>query len=71
VKVFFRRQIYSNSSTDLEKSAQGVRNTLPSPIFGAQVTQLMTSWEKKFLPFKKSFFEDGVNDSVTRGLRTG
>jgi hypothetical protein len=38
--VLFRRQVYSNSSTGLEKSAQGVPNTPPSPIFGA--------WEKKF-----------------------
>jgi hypothetical protein len=71
VKVLFRRQVYSNSSTGLEKSAQGVWNTPPSPIFGAQVALLMTSWEKKFLPLKKSFLKDGVNDSVTRGLRTG
>jgi hypothetical protein len=35
VKVLFRRQVYSNSSTGLEKSAQGVRNTPPSPTFGA------------------------------------
>jgi hypothetical protein len=35
VKVLFRRQVYSNSSTGLEKSAQGVWNTPPSPIFGA------------------------------------
>ena len=31
MKVFFRRQVYSNSSTGLEKSAQGVWNTPPSP----------------------------------------
>jgi hypothetical protein len=31
----------------------------------------MTSWEKKFLPSKKSFLKDGVSDRVTRGLRTG
>jgi hypothetical protein len=35
VKVLFRRQVYSNSSTGLEKSAQGVHNTPPSPIFVA------------------------------------
>jgi hypothetical protein len=27
--------------------------------------------EKKFLPWKTSFLEDGVNYNVTRGLRTG
>jgi hypothetical protein len=71
VKVLFRRQVYSNSSAGLEKSAQGVLNTPPSPIFGALLALLMASWEKKFLPSKKSFLEDGVNYSVTRGLRTG
>jgi hypothetical protein len=35
VKVLFRRQVYSNRSTGLEKSAQGVLNTPPSPTFGA------------------------------------
>jgi hypothetical protein len=34
VKVLFRRQVYSNSSAGLEKSAQGVWNTPPSPTFG-------------------------------------
>ena len=71
MKVFFRRQVYSNSSTGLEKSAQGLWNTPPSPIFGALPALLMASWEKKFLPLKKSFLEDGVNYSVTMGLRTG
>jgi hypothetical protein len=71
VKALFRRQVYSNSSTGLEKFAQGVWNTPPSPIFGVLVALLMPSWEKKFLPSKKSFLEDGVNYSVTRGLKTG
>jgi hypothetical protein len=71
VKVLFRRQVYSNSSTGLEKSAQVAPNTPPSPIFGALLALLMASREKKFLPLKKSFLEDGVNHSVTRGLRTG
>ena len=71
VKVLFRRQVYSNSSTGLEKSAQGVPHTHPSPIFGALLALLMASWEKKFLPWEKSFLEDGVNYSVTRGLKTG
>jgi hypothetical protein len=61
VKVLFRRQVYSNSSTGLEKSAQAVRNTPPSPIFGALIALLMASWEKKFLPSKKSSLEDGEN----------
>ncbi len=61
MKVLFRRQVYSNSSTGLEKSAQGVWNSLPSPIFGTLVPLLKVSWEKKFLPSKKSFLEDGVN----------
>jgi hypothetical protein len=60
VKVLFRRQVYSNSSTGLEKSAQGVWKTPPSPIFGALVPLLITSWEKKFLPSKKSFLEVGI-----------
>jgi hypothetical protein len=71
VKVLFRRQVYSNASTGLEKSAQCVWNTPPSPIFGVLLPLLMVLWEKKFLPSKKSFLEDGVNYSVTRGLRTG
>ncbi len=71
MKVLFRRQVYSNSSTGLEKSSQGVWNTPPSLIFGDHLALLMTSWEKKFLPSKKSFLKDGVNDRVTRGLRTG
>jgi hypothetical protein len=41
VKVLFRRQVYSNSSTGLEKSAQGVRDTRPSPIFGVLVGLVM------------------------------
>jgi hypothetical protein len=40
VKVLFRRQVYSNSSTGLEKSAQGVSNTPPSPIFDALLALL-------------------------------
>ena len=71
VKVLFRRQVYSNSSTGLEKSAQGVWNTPPSPIFGVLLVLLMAGLEKKFLPSKKSFLEDGENYRVTRGLRTG
>ncbi len=47
VKVLFRRQVYSNSSTGLEKSAQGVWNTPPYPIFGDQLVLLMTSWESE------------------------
>jgi hypothetical protein len=58
--VLVRRHVYSNSSAGLEKSAQGVPNTPPSPIFGDLLVLLMTSWEKKFLP-SKSFLEDGEN----------
>ena len=47
VKVLFRRQVYSNSSTGLEKSAQGVRNTPPSPTFGGHLALRIWS-EKKF-----------------------
>jgi hypothetical protein len=61
VKVLFRRQVYSNSSAGLEKSVQGVPNTPPFPIFGALLALVMTVWEKKFLPSKKSFLEDGEN----------
>jgi hypothetical protein len=74
VKVLVRRQVYSvysSSSTGLEKSAQGVWNTPPCPIFGVQLALLRAWWEKKVLPSKKSFLEDGVNYIVTRGLRTG
>ena len=42
-----------------------------SSIFGNLVALLGLGWKKKFLPWKKSFLEDGVNYSVTRGLRTG
>jgi hypothetical protein len=68
VKVLFRRQVYSNSSTGLEKSAQGVWNTPPSPTFGAL---LSPAKGKEVFTLEKSFLEDGVNYSVTRGLRTG
>jgi hypothetical protein len=61
VKALFRRQVYSNSSTGLEKSAQGVWNTPPSPTFVTLLDLLMASWEKKFLPSKKSLLEDGEN----------
>jgi len=61
VKVLVRRQVYSNSSAGLEKSAQGVPHTPPSPIFGALLALLMASGEKKFLPSKKSFLEDEEN----------
>jgi hypothetical protein len=71
VKVLFRRQVYSTSSTGLEKSAQGVWKTPPSPTFDALLNPAKGLVGKKFLPWKKSFLEDGVNYSVTRGLRTG
>jgi hypothetical protein len=46
--VLFRRQVYSNSSTGLEKSAQGVWNTPPSPIFGALLALLGLGWKEVF-----------------------
>jgi hypothetical protein len=48
--TFFHKRHTQGSSTGLEKSTQGVRNTPPSPIFGDLIPLLMTSWEKKFLP---------------------
>ncbi len=70
MKVFFRRQIYSNSSTGLENSVQGVWNTPPSPIFGVRLPRLELG-EKEVFTSKKSFLEDWVNYNVTRGFRTG
>jgi hypothetical protein len=61
MKALVRRQVYSNSSAGLERSAQGVSHTPPSPIFGALLVLLMASWEKKFLPSKKSSLEDREN----------
>jgi hypothetical protein len=60
VKVFFRRQVSSNSSAGLKKSAQGVPNTPPSPTFGALLA-LNTFVGKEVFTFKKSFLEDGEN----------
>ncbi len=71
VKVLFRRQVYSNRSAGLEKSAQGVWNTPPSPTFGALLSLVKGLVGKEVFTWKKSFLEDGVNYSVTRGLRTG
>ena len=68
VKVFFRRQLYSNPSTGLEKTEQGVQNTPPSPIFGSQVPPPRTWWKRSLHLPKKSVFEDWVNYSVTRGF---
>jgi hypothetical protein len=50
VKVLFRRQVSSNSSAGLKKSAQGVPNT-PSPIFGAGF------YLKKILPGRRGKLE--------------
>jgi hypothetical protein len=73
VKVLFRRQVYSNSSTGLEKSAhvQGVWNTPPSPTFGSLLNPEKGLVGKQVFTFEKSFLEDWVNYSVIRGLRTG
>jgi hypothetical protein len=46
VKVLFRRQVYSNSSTGLEKSAQGMPYTPPSPIFGTLVRKEVFDFKK-------------------------
>ncbi len=54
------------------KSLHKVCGTLlhPSPL--VPCLDLRRAWsEKKVLPWKKSFLEDGVNYSVTRGWRTG
>jgi hypothetical protein len=49
VKVLFRRHLYSNS-TGLKKSGQDVWNTLPSPIFGTQLSLLdVGGFFQKFL----------------------
>jgi hypothetical protein len=63
VKVLFRRQVYSNSSTGLEKSAQGVWNTPPSPTFGALLSPA------KGLVWKRSFYL-GKNPSLKTGSIT-
>jgi hypothetical protein len=41
--VLINKEPYSNSSAGLEKSAEGVPNTPPSPIFGALLDLLMAS----------------------------
>jgi hypothetical protein len=71
VKVLFRRRVYSNSSTGLQKYAQDVLNTPPSPIFGVLLSPDNILLGKEVFPSKKSFLEDGINYSVARGLRTG
>jgi hypothetical protein len=71
VKVLFRRQVYSNSSKGLAKSAQGMWNTPPSPTFGALLSPAKGLVGKEVFTLEKSFLEDGVNYSVTRGLKTG
>jgi hypothetical protein len=54
------------------KSLYKVCGTLLHPPLLVSFLALWRVWsEKKFLPCKKSFLEDGVNYSVTRGLRTG
>ncbi len=54
MKVLFRIHLYSNSSTGLEKSAQGVWNTPPSPIFGAQLALLEVGGKRSFIFFQKT-----------------
>jgi hypothetical protein len=54
------------------KSLHKVCGTLLHPPPLVPFLALRRAWsQKKFLPWKKSFLEDGVNYSVTRGLRTG
>jgi hypothetical protein len=72
VKVLFRRQVYSNSSTGLEKSVQGVWNTPPSSIY---VTQLNPAKDmvgkevftlEKILPSKRGqLLDKGIEDRVS------
>jgi hypothetical protein len=59
VKVLFRRQVYSNFSTGLEKSAQGVPNTPPSPIFGTLLALLTLLMGKEVFTFKKNPWKRG------------
>jgi hypothetical protein len=72
VKVLFRRQVYSNSSTGLEKSPQDVPNTPPSSIFGTLLALLIVSEKevftfKKILPGRRGKLErdKGIEDRVT------
>jgi hypothetical protein len=51
--VLFRRQVYSNSSTGLEKSAQGVWNTPPSPTFGDLLSPAKDLVGKEVFTLKK------------------
>ena len=54
------------------KSLHKARRTLLHVPSLVPCLALRRAWsEKKFLPWEKSFLEDGVNYSVTRGLRTG
>jgi hypothetical protein len=53
VKVLFRRQVYSNSSTGLEKSVQGVWNTPPSSTFGALLSPAKDLVGKEIFAFEK------------------
>jgi hypothetical protein len=52
VKVLFRRQVYSNSLTGLEKPVPDVWNTPPSTIVGPLLVLIRAWWEKKFFPRK-------------------
>ena len=73
VKVLFRRQVYSNSSTGLEKSAHGVWNTPPSPIFGALVSPVKGLVGKEVFTFEKILLrrrgklqcDKGIEDRVS------
>ncbi len=60
--MLFRRQVYSNSSTGLEKSVllhvQGVWNTPPSPTVGSLLNPEKGLVGKQVFTFEKSFLED-------------
>jgi hypothetical protein len=53
VKVLFRRQVYSNSSAGLEKSAKGVWNTPPSPTFGVLLSPVKGLVAKEVVTLEK------------------
>ena len=73
VKVLFRRQVYSNRSKGLEKSAQGVWNTPPSPTFGVLLSPAKGLVGKevftleKILPWRRCQLQrdKGIEDRVS------
>ncbi len=71
--MLFRRQVYSNSSTGLEKSVQGVRNTPPSPSFGVLLSPAKGLVGKevftleKIIPWRRGQLQcdKGIEDRVS------